>query len=530
MESLLLPLLKVQLLSTFGLNKALHAGGAERKKAISFSVIMCCTAGLLFVGMFFYCFLAAYAMEQMGMLHLFLPMAMAVASMIGLFTTIYKTNGTLFGYRDYDLLMALPVKSGTIVLSRVLVLYTVNFVFTMMVLLPAGVIYQIFAKPGLLFFLVYLPLLLVVPLIPIVAAAILGSLIMVISSRFRSSRVISLVLTLALVVGIVVLSTGSGQMSMEDLANMSAMLMGTINRIYPLAGLFGAAVCDFNVWAILAFAGLSIGVFLAFGVVLGRYYKRINTALTAHGTRSDYKVTSLRTATPASALYRREFKRYFASSIYVMNTIIGEILLLVACAALAVMGANRLEELLELPGFAAQLGAFAPLFMSVMLTMVSTTSASISMEGKTLWLVRSLPVSTEEVFKSKLKVSLTLQLPASLLSSAILAVVLRPSLPVCLLLFLTPVVYSCFITVAGLWANLKFPNFTWTTETTAVKQSAAVMVSMLAGFASSLIPLGLSFVLDSTLVTGGATILIAGLTLLLYRYLMKAGVRIFQSF
>lgn len=63
-----------------------------------------------------------------------------------------------------------------------------------------------------------------------------------------------------------------------------------------------------------------------------------------------------------------------------------------------------------------------------------------------------------------------------------------PSLPMRLLLFVTPLAYACFTSVFGMWLNLKFPNYSWASEVTVVKQGAASFISIFFGMVNGADP------------------------------------------
>ena len=60
-----------------------------------------------------------------------------------------------------------------------------------------------------------------------------------------------------------------------------------------------------------------------------------------------------------------------------------------------------------------------------------------------------------------------------------------------MLFFLLPMAYMLLFASLGLLINLAFPNFTWTNETTPVKQSPAMLLALLAGMACAGIPMAL---------------------------------------
>jgi ABC-2 type transport system permease protein len=81
--------------------------------------------------------------------------------------------------------------------------------------------------------------------------------------------------------------------------------------------------------------------------------------------------------------------------------------------------------------------------------------------------------------------------------------------------------------------NLWFPRFDWTSETSVVKQSMSVMMTMLVGFSFVAIPIVLYFVLLQrfgfgafVLVSIGVYGLLAGVA---YLYLNTKGKKIFEN-
>lgn len=89
-----------------------------------------------------------------------------------------------------------------------------------------------------------------------------------------------------------------------------------------------------------------------------------------------------------------------------------------------------------------------------------------------------------------------------------------------LLLFALPVVYTFFISVAGLMINLNFPLYDWESEYAVVKRGTAVLVSMLLGFLTTLVPIAAAILFQNPLaVTAVFTLLYAALTLWIYQRL-----------
>ena len=67
--------------------------------------------------------------------------------------------------------------------------------------------------------------------------------------------------------------------------------------------------------------------------VLQKYFVAICSSLNATIAKKNYKMGNLNTSSVLKALWKRELRRYFASSIYVLNTMIGYVLLVMAAVA-----------------------------------------------------------------------------------------------------------------------------------------------------------------------------------------------------
>lgn len=523
-------LTKLALLSSFGINKALHTKDpAEKRKALLASLALLAGMLLIGAGSFGYSYGMGLAFEQIGRLDLLLAIMMAVTSLVGFFTTVYKAGGVLFSYKDYDLVMSLPIRTSDVVASRVLQLYVMNLFFTLLVMLPAGAVYAIQAKPGAPFYLFFLLTLPWITLLPIIAATILGALISWISSRFRASRIINLVLTFGFVItllgGSFTLDGGK-----QELTDLGTALGDTVFKLYPLASLYVDAVCSYRVSALLIFISLSVLSFILFSIILATRYKAIHTGLmTSHAGRK-YTLKPLQASSAFRALYLKELRRYFSSTNYVLNTGIGMILLLMMSVSLLFISPDQLGTLAEIPQLAAYLNTLSPLVVSLFVILSCTTSCSISLEGNQLWILKSAPVAKPVIVLSKIAVNLTITLPVLVVSSVLMIITLRTGWLESLLLLLIPVIYACYSAMIGVIVNLKLPKLDWTSEVTAIKQSAAVLVSMIIGFLSLLVPFALVLLLSTVngnLILSGFGVLMAAVCYALFRYIQNRGELLF---
>jgi len=300
-----------------------------------------------------------------------------------------------------------------------------------------------------------------------------------------------------------------------------ASAVQTVYRIYPIAELYTNALAN-NDWGSFGqFAFLSVGISVLFVLLLSAFYNKINSALFAVRSKSNYRLGALKTSTPFKALYKKELRRLISSPIYVMNTCIGVILLLVVSVSFLFIDIEQIGNALGLPDILSWVKPMAPWIVTFFAAISTATSASISLEGKSRWLMCSAPVPAKVIFNSKIAVSLTYLLPSVLISCTLLTISFQTNIVETIALFIIPLLFSVFISVVGLALNLKFPKYDWASEYHAVKQSASVLATVGTGIASVLVFYVLTALLHAISAWIGllAIIFIITMTLVVYRRL-----------
>ena len=273
--------------------------------------------------------------------------------------------------------------------------------------------------------------------------------------------------------------------------------------------------------------------FLLVSLVLSATYLRVLSANRGFA-RVVYREKAAKSGSAAGALYRRELSRLLSSAPYLVNGTLGVFAMIAGAVFLAVKG----SALTALLGQLAAYGFSGPLITAGLVaalcflsTMTTLTAPSISLEGKSLWIAQSLPVSAWAVLRAKLALHLSLAVPAVLLPEAVLLLLLRPGLPEALLILLVPPLFNLLVALIGLCANLLLPNLNWVTETAAVKNSAAVLIAIFGGWLLAAIPAVLCIAVPSLPPLGvlaGFGLLTALLSALLLGWCRTSGVRIFQ--
>ena len=347
----------------------------------------------------------------------------------------------------------------------------------------------------------------------------LGVLIVAVSSHSKHKNIYSLVLSTAAVLMIVFASTKTQSMDEAQITNLGVAMAETVNKFYPPAILFTNALLHNDWVGFVIFAAVSLLSGIAFVAIVSHYYKTLNTAVFSHYAKKDYKMGALKSSSPFMALYKKELHRLSSCTIYALNSCIGIVLLLVVAVMAVFFMPSTLRQQVEVMGIMIVIQNIMPIALAIFVSMTSTTAASLSLEGKNRWIMCSVPTQARTVYNSKIAVNLTVILPVLYVSAILIRIVIPYSLMQTVLMFLIPTVYAFFISVLGIYLNIKFPKYDWTSEYYAVKGGAiSVLATVGGGMASSLTPLYLCIIFPhyQMIIMLGITCLILLATLAIY--------------
>ena len=254
-----------------------------------------------------------------------------------------------------------------------------------------------------------------------------------------------------------------------------------------VAALESAATEDFDASSAIeagsaAFFGTAALALLTF-YVMSKSFLKLATASSDTVTAKYNRNARQKASGVFPALLKREFSRFTASPAYMLNCGFGVIIMPIAGILLLIRGAALRSMLFGLfdsnTGTIAILAAAAVCLVS---TMNDMTAPSVSLEGKTLWILRSMPVTTQQILRAKLAMQLLLSgisvLFAAICTCIAFAVPIGSTIAVILACLSLVVLLAEF----GLFLDLKKPNLNWTTEITPIKQSSSVMFALFGGW------------------------------------------------
>jgi len=459
-----------------------------KKSKISLPIIILGILGLValiaFQNIMTFIVLADLGLEKIGMFQ--------IASMLFMLCFILsavKINGQA-KEKDVDLLLSMPIARSTIVLAKCATKYILNFLIAFGLVMPCVITALVMgANIALLFY----SLLLIVffPLLIIGITFLLDFLTNTLFGRVQGAAIFKGLFIVLILVGYLIINFSvTGAIQEIEAVDLDGFINEYLNMFLPfkwfVLGMYGhlASVAYTLLLCIVPFIigfALYLATFDNEQVIL-KSKKAVNFGKLNSGA--------------FTAIVKKEFKVYFGSTAWLINTFIGPALLIIATIALAFGGQDALNGLIA--------GVTVPkdfLFAIVCIMFVSLigltaiSCSSISMEGKSFWLIKNSPVDVNTVLFAKSIVNLTLTVVPAVVCSIVLGFALVFT-PIQFVLLLTvSIIYSFFVSFVGVLVNLCFPKLKWESEQSVVKQSTSVMICTLSIFVVMAGVVGLYFLL-----------------------------------
>ena len=160
---------------------------------------------------------------------------------------------------------------------------------------------------------------------------------------------------------------------------------------------------------------------------------------------------------------------------------------MVAAAVFMAVKRAQLIMLLDAIG-TGYAGVLVGLIVCALASMVFISAPSISLEGKSLWVMQTMPIRGGTVLRAKAAMHIMITAPAAVLCTAAMGIILEANALDCIAAALLAVAFTVFTAYFGVALNLKFHRFDWINETAAVKSGMSVMLAMFGSMAILAIP------------------------------------------
>ena len=476
-------LVGIQLRSSMGM--LLRIGQRKKKRGLAGKLLVALAVVYVLgsigisLGMFFYTALEAFHAAQLDWLYFSLAgLSGFIISFIG---SVYLAQSTLFNARDNDLLLSLPLQPKTILLSRTASLCLIALVFQSVVLLPALVVWWVQApfSPGVL--LVFSLCGLLLPLMTTTLSVLLGWMLAAVSGRIKHRNLIITLLSLGFL-GLYLWGYGKLLDAMNDLLARGHQIADAVRSALFPAYHFGRAIALVHPGSLLLFAVCALLPFLVLMSVLSRRYIRLLT--TKHSAaRIQYKGGGMKAGSQMTGLVTKELRRFFSSPIYITNSSLGLFMMIALPFVVLFDKGGTIQTLMaQLRLSDSMIGAAAVLALAFLSSTVFISAPSISLEGRSLWILQSLPISPLQALMAKAANHVLISLPPILFSGIFTGILLKLNVFYLLMCVLLPLAVNVFTALLGLALNLRFPKLDWHNEAVPVKQSMSAFLTMTLSF------------------------------------------------
>lgn len=455
---------------------------------------------------------------------------------------IYKAGPLIFNCRDDQLLLSLPIKKKTVLFVRIFKFYVFELLFNSLFIVPLIVAYLRWADTiNVTFFLVSFVMFFTLPIIPIVISCIIGAITASVSSRFKFKNLAQIIVSMIFIMGILYLSFNLEGI-ISYLTKHATSVNDFITKIYYPAGMYAKLVSEFNLVDLLVYILVNITIFVILILILNKVYFKINSRLKQVSTTKKVNVKDLefKSNSIIKSLIKKELNTFFKTPVFIINAGFGLVLFVIVALTATIKFDALLPILTDKNGINLSKNLILDnlsilVFLLIMFTsfMTSITNSVISLEGRNINILKSLPIKVKTILMSKIYSSLILTTPVLLLGDIILIIKFKigvlDSILLIVLSILTPLI-SHFI---GIIVNLKYPKLDAENSAEVVKQSTSSFMSVTIGmillFVTAMIVFKILGAISATLILLIFTAVYLIIDIILYLYLLNKGIKDFNN-
>lgn len=491
-----------------------------------------------------YAAMLAEELAKYELTYIILTIFIMITSLLTIIEGVYKSQGILFEAKDNDLLFSMPISKSKIFFTRLFKLISFEFLYNSLFMLPAMIVYAVYEKTSVNFYIISLIMLVLLPIIPTIVACIIGYIIKGLASKFKAKNAIQVILTTIMLLFIFYASFNIQGLIANIIQNANS-INEVITKIYYPAGLYINLIQNFNILDLVVLFAINIIPAILFVYVASIFYFKITSKL---GEKSNNKKKvnwgksadkTFKVKSQLLGLINKEMKRFFSSPVFIINAGFGMVLILVVTIAMSInfdgmVGAMMKGE--DIGISTDEIKAIIPKiyygFVVFVSCMTSITSSMVSLEGKSFNITKSLPVSPEKILLAKVLTSNIISIPVVLICDIIFFVVFKVAILDIVFILLASIIMPTFTALTGILMNLKYPKMDATSDTEVVKQSMSSTVSVFLGMfvgmlSIAIIILGSKINLDLFIIL--ELVVFSAIVFILWRILKKYGVKRFRE-
>ena len=528
MEKNSILLVRMLLLSSSLYNQYKYTKDEEKKKEILSNLI-----GTYVL----YALLAIYGMamcigyNSYGMIE-YTPLMCAISiSSLDFIFTFFKANGYLYNFKEYDSIMSLPFKPQTVAACKFLYMYIKRMPWYLSISLSMMVGYGIYAKPSVLVYPLWIIMSFILPLIPMIIAAFLSFLITKLSLGFEKKALVQTSVSFAAVtlcffaknIFDKFLANGKVKQTINGINKTSEKF----SKIYLPADWFNRAITKLDLTGFVLLIVTSVLLFLITFSIVGRNYRSINTSLKSHGKGVGFSASSIKERSVVNSIAYKEYKRLISSTMYMLNVIMGEFMVVAAGIIFVIIGYDRVMGYLmkEFPFALNVYRPAIPFIVYLFIGMGATTTCTPSLEGKNNWIMQSLPIDKRTIYKGKILFNMYVTVPCMAFATLCIAISAHAQIIDIILYLILGVVMCFFSSCWGCSCGIKHLLLDWENEVEVFQQNIIVVTYMLPNMFISMFLMVFAvifgYIFDSRVVISAIILIMSGVAFISFKRVMS---------
>ncbi len=415
-----------------------------------------------------------------------------IAVVLGVFASVFNTYPRLYLAKDNNLLLSMPISVKDIVFSRLADAYLLGALYSGTVFIPSILIYLYYAGVSAKAVIGGIVMFLIISAIAFVLSCLLGYAVAKISVKIKKKSFVTVLASL-LFFGLYYFCYFKASDVLQDVV-LNAVLYGEkIKGGAYLLYMFGT-IGEGHIANSLIYAGaMAIICYIVAKVMLNSFLGIVTS--TGKADRVKYVEKTAKERTVFAAVLSKEFGRFTSSPNYMLSCGLGTLLIPIVGVLALVKGSSFLPVFKEM--LSDRQGVFVVLIVGalcLLATMNDIATPSVSLEGKSIWIMQSMPIDPAIILRAKGMMQFILTAVPILFTTICVSIVIDATIADKILIVIVPLIFTAFSAVFNTFIAVKMPVLSWTNEIAPMKQSGGVAVSLF-GPDAILIALGVLYYL-----------------------------------
>jgi len=479
-----LSLMKVFFKENLSLKRILGTNVKTSKiKAILISIAIIYGFGVILLGFGYLFFDFGKVLNELESIDTLLDFIFIYSTFLTMFFVLFRANGYLFNYKDFDLLQPLPIKTSSIIWAKLTVMMTFIYITVFLIISPIAFSYFYHGGFDFIKLIILIIGMLVIPFLPLSIFSFVSLLIYRFARYFKYGRALNIILMFIFFLGIMYLSMSINFGDTNPLLGQMGFL-GSLTENFIFASWFNQAIHEANFLKLLAVIAFNITLLIGFVYIVEKMVIKTNQLSTSKVKSNNKKEVVSKKQNIVISIFKKEIKKFFSVTIYVFNSGFGPVMLAIGGIAILIFKEDILGflNIFAAEGIVLPVEAMILVVLGFIISTVFTSAISLSLEGKNFWILKSLPIKAEQVMFGKMLFNVILTLPLSIFALFMAGIALNFSFINILVMMLYIIVFILLSSSLGSIINLHFPKFNYVNETEVVKQSLGALLGMFGSF------------------------------------------------